>query len=94
MPLEPWVPPCLFFCWWFSPWELWGYWLVHIVISLVGLQAPLGPSVVSLAPPLGTFCSVQLLAKSIHLCICQALAELSRDSYIRLLSASTCWHLQ
>jgi hypothetical protein len=23
MQLEPWVPPCVFFGWWFSPWELW-----------------------------------------------------------------------
>ena len=23
--LEPWVPPCVLFGWWFSPWELWGY---------------------------------------------------------------------
>jgi hypothetical protein len=27
--LEPWVPPCLLFGWWFSPWELWGpVWLI------------------------------------------------------------------
>ena len=24
MCLEPWVPPCILFGWWFSPWELWG----------------------------------------------------------------------
>ena len=24
MQLEPWVPPCVIFGWWFSPWELWG----------------------------------------------------------------------
>ena len=23
MRLEPWVPPCVLFGWWFSPWELW-----------------------------------------------------------------------
>ena len=22
--LKPWVPPCVLFVWWFSPWELWG----------------------------------------------------------------------
>jgi hypothetical protein len=22
---EPWVPPCVLFGWWFSPWALWGY---------------------------------------------------------------------
>ena len=24
------VPPCVFFDWWFSPRELWVFWLVHI----------------------------------------------------------------
>ena len=24
MKMEPWVPPCVLFGWWFSPWELWG----------------------------------------------------------------------
>ncbi|KRX30913.1 hypothetical protein T09_2450 [Trichinella sp. T9] len=24
MQLETQVPPCIFFDWWFSPWELWG----------------------------------------------------------------------
>ena len=33
MQLEPWVPPCALFGWWFSPWELWGYWLVHCCSS-------------------------------------------------------------
>jgi hypothetical protein len=29
MQLEPWVPPCVHFGWWFSPWELWGSgWLI------------------------------------------------------------------
>jgi hypothetical protein len=32
MQLEPCVPPCVFFDWWFSPKELWRYWLVHIVV--------------------------------------------------------------
>jgi hypothetical protein len=31
MQLEPWVPPCVFFGWCFSPWELLGVWLVDIV---------------------------------------------------------------
>jgi hypothetical protein len=35
MQLEPWVPPCVFFGWWFSPRELWGCWLVHIVAYLI-----------------------------------------------------------
>jgi hypothetical protein len=66
---------CVFFDWWFSLRELWGYWLVHIVVSLMGLQTPSAPWVLSLAPSLGTLCSIQWLAVSIHFCICQALAE-------------------
>jgi hypothetical protein len=75
MQLEPWVPLCVFFGWWFSPWKLWGYWLVYIVVPPMGLQTPSAPWVLSLAPPLGTLCSVQWLAESIHLCIRQALVE-------------------
>jgi hypothetical protein len=29
-----------------------GYWLVHIVVPPIGLQFPLAPWVISLAPPL------------------------------------------
>ena len=46
------------------------------------LQTPSAPSVLSLAPSLGTLCSVQWLAMSIRLCICQALAgPLRRQLY-------------
>jgi hypothetical protein len=44
----------------------------------MGLQTPSAPSVLSLTPPLGTPCSVQWLAVSLQLCICQALAKLLR----------------
>ena len=58
------------------------YWLVHIVVPPVGLQAPSAPSILSLSPPLGTLCSVQWLAESIHHCISQALEEpLRRQIY-------------
>jgi hypothetical protein len=36
--LEPWVPPCVLFGWWFSPWELWRVWLVNVVFLPMGLQ--------------------------------------------------------
>ena len=75
MQLETLVPPCVPFGWWFSPWELWGYWLVHTVVPLMGLQTPSAPCVLSLVLPVGTLCSVQWLAASIHLCICQALVD-------------------
>jgi hypothetical protein len=58
MQLEPWIPTCVHFGWWFSPWELWGNWLVHIVPPM-GLQTPSAPWVLSLPPPLRTPYSVQ-----------------------------------
>jgi hypothetical protein len=56
MRLEPWVPPC---DWWFNPRELCGYWLVHIDVLPMGPQTPSAPWVLSLAPSLGTLCSIQ-----------------------------------
>ena len=33
MQLEPWVPPCVLFGWWFSPWKLWGSgWLILLFL--------------------------------------------------------------
>jgi hypothetical protein len=43
MQLEPWVSPYMLFGWWFSPWELLSYWLVHIVVPPVGLQTSSRP---------------------------------------------------
>jgi hypothetical protein len=72
--LEPLVSPCVLLGWRFSPWKLWGYWLVNVVLPM-GLQTPSATSVLSLTPALGRPCSVQWMAASIYLCICQALAE-------------------
>jgi hypothetical protein len=36
-----------------------GYWLVQIVVPPIGLQIPLAPWVLSLAPPLGALWSIQ-----------------------------------
>jgi hypothetical protein len=58
MQLEPWVAPCVLFRWWFSLWELWGIWLVDIVVLAMGLQTHSAPSFLSLIPPLGTLSSV------------------------------------
>jgi hypothetical protein len=52
-----------------------GYWLVHIAVPPIGLQTPSAPWVLSLAPSLGTLCSVQCVTVRIHFCICQSLAE-------------------
>jgi hypothetical protein len=43
MQVQPWVPPCVFFGWWFSPRELWRYWLVHIIVPPMGVQTPSPP---------------------------------------------------
>jgi hypothetical protein len=80
--LKPWVAPCVPFGYWFNPWELWVYWLVHIVVPPMGQQTPSIPSVLSLTLPLGALCLVQWLAESFCLCVCQALAEpLRRQLY-------------
>ena len=58
------------------------YWLVHIVVPPMGMQTTLAPWVLRLGPSLGILCSVQWMAVSIHLCICEALAEpLRRQLY-------------
>ena len=71
---EPWVSLCVLFGWWSSPWELRGVWLVDTVAFSMGLQNPSAPSIPSPTLPSGIRCSVQWLAASIHLCICQVLA--------------------
>ena len=49
---------------------------------------------ISLTPSLGTLCSIQWMPVNTHFCICQALVEPhSYISYIRFLSAGSCWHL-
>jgi hypothetical protein len=48
------LKPCVFLGWWLSPWELWGFWLVDIVLLSMGLQTPSSPSVLSLTSLLGT----------------------------------------
>ena len=49
--------------------------MVDVVVLPMELQTHSAPSLLSLTPPFGTLCSVQWLAASICLCICQALAE-------------------
>jgi hypothetical protein len=84
--LEPPVLPCVFFDWWFSRKDLWGYWLV----PHMRLQTPSAPWVLSLVPSFWTLCSIQGMSVSIHFCVYQALAEaLSRQQY----QASSCWNL-
>jgi len=67
----PWVS----FGWRFSPWELWGIWLVDIVALPMRLQTSSAPLVLSLTPALGFLCSFQWLAAGILISIGKALAE-------------------
>ena len=46
-----------------------------ILLFSYGVANPFSSSVLSLTPPLRTVCSIQRLAVSICLCVCQALAE-------------------
>jgi hypothetical protein len=59
--LEPWVPLCVLFGLWSSSLGAFGDWLVAIVVPPMRLQTPSAPLVLSLAPSLGTPCSVQFL---------------------------------
>ena len=79
MHLKPWVPPCVLFGWWFSPWELWRYWLVHIVVPPMELQIPSAPfSSSSIGDPV--LSSVD--GFEFHFCFCKALPEpLMRQVY-------------
>jgi hypothetical protein len=67
--------PCVLFGWWFSLWELWGFWLVDIVVLPMRLQTPSAPTVLALTSQLGSPHSVQLLAVFIRICIGLVLAE-------------------
>ena len=44
--------------WWFSPWELFGVWLIDIVVFPIGLQSPSATSVLPITPPLRCLYSV------------------------------------
>ena len=94
MQIETRFPPYVFFDWWFSPREHLGYWLVHIVVPPIGLQTLSAPWVLSLAPSLGTLCSIQWMTVSIHFYICQALAEPSRKQLYKAPVSKIFWHLQ
>ena len=55
MCLESSFLPCVLSHLCLSPWELWAYWLVHIVDHPMGLQTPSAPWVLSLVPQLKPF---------------------------------------
>jgi hypothetical protein len=85
-----------FFGWGFSPWELggggWGLvgWYCY---SSYALQNPSTPSVLSLTSPVGISAQSNgwlLASASVFVRLWHKLSE---DSYFRILSTSTSWHL-
>ena len=91
MQLEPWVPPCIFFGWWFRPWELWGEeglvcWYCCSFYGVANSFSSFSPSPTS---SIGVLCSVSWLAASICICIGQALAEPLRGQLLGI-SKSVC----
>jgi hypothetical protein len=70
-----------------------GYWLVHIVVPPIGLQTPLAPWVLNFllllhwgpCVPFNSWvwASTSVFARHQH--------SLTRDNYIRVLSAKSCW---
>ena len=103
--IEPWVAPCVLFGWWISPWELWervcvcvegvgGFWLVDIVVLPMGLSWPSAPSVLSPNSSIGDMVFSPMVGCKHPSLYLSGWQSLSGDSYIRLLLASTSWHLQ
>jgi hypothetical protein len=73
-----WVHPCVLFGWWFISWDLWwrgGGELVGWYCSSYGIANPFSSFIPFSNFSIGTLCSVQCLAVSSHLCICQTRAE-------------------
>ena len=64
-----------FFGWSFSSWELWGVWLVDIVVFPMILQTSSAPSVLPLTSTLGSQSSFWWLTASIHICVGKDLAK-------------------
>jgi len=92
--LEPWVPPCVFFGWWFGPWELWGN-LVGWYCSSYGVANPFSFfSPFSDSPQWGPRAQSKGWLWASALVFVRLWQSLSGDSYNRLLSGSTSWHLQ
>jgi hypothetical protein len=87
------VPPCDFFDWWYSSKELWGYCLVHIDVPPVVLYSFSAPWVFLWLLHWGP-CALSngWLGASTSV-FDQHWQSLAEDSYIRLLSADSCWLL-
>jgi hypothetical protein len=82
-------PMCMLFGWWFSPWELWGVWLIHTVLLLKGLQSSSAPLALPLTHPhwglQAQFNYLLWISASVLVGCWQSLSE---DSHTRLLTAA------
>ena len=82
MQLEPWIPLCVLFGLCSSPWELWGVWMVDIILPM-DMKTPPVPSVLPLTTPLGAQCLVKCLATSICFVLVRLQQSLSEDDNTR-----------
>ena len=82
------------FVWLFSPWEFWGFRLVDVVVLPMGCKPHSAPSVLSLTPPLGNWCSIQWLSRAFMPVFFRLWQSLSGGCSIRLLSKSIFRHPQ
>ena len=92
MCLELWMPLCVLFNWWFSPWELWRIWLVDIVVLPMGLQTPSASSVLSQLLHCGPNAQFNGWLKASTSVLVRLWHSLSGDNHTRLLSVSTSGH--
>jgi hypothetical protein len=70
----PWTIPCMFFDWWFRPWEFWGGWVrvIWYCCSFYGVAIPLS----SFNPsPITSLGSVQWMIESTCICLTEVLEE-------------------
>ena len=90
MYLEPWIPPCILFGWWFSLLEHGVVQLVDIALPM-GMQPPSAPSVLPLALSLVSSCSVRWLPMSICICIGQGTATPDSCQQVHLGISNSVW---
>lgn len=77
--------------WWFSPWELWGIWLVNILVLSMGWETPSAPSVLPVTSPLCSHVQSYVWLWPWTSVLMRLWQSLSGDSHARLPSTSASW---
>jgi hypothetical protein len=90
MQLEPSIPRCLLFGRWFNPWELWGGLVGWYCCSSYGIANPFSSFSSFSNSSIGDPVLSPMVGWKHH----PRYLSGSGRVYIRLLSASTCWHPQ